>query len=520
MEKVIKYPVGIQTFEEIRRDGYVYVDKTDMIYNLVNTSKYIFLSRPRRFGKSLLMSTIDAYFSGRKDLFAGLAIESLEKEWKKYPVLHFDLSGENYDDLQRLKGKIELRLRELEAIYGFDPENKSIATRFDTLIKKAKEKAGEKVVILIDEYDKPLQDSIGEDALQKDLRNELKGFYSVMKSCDAFIRFGMLTGVSRFGEVSVFSGLNNLKDISFSKDYNAICGISESEFKRDFVDSVRNFAKANDMTEQEVWDEFKKNYDGYHFCASGEGIYNPFSVLYAFDEKEIGQYWFTSGTPNFLIEVLKANNYPLSQLEGASVPKSKLTDISEPASNYLALFYQAGYLTIKDYDPRFKYYILGFPNEEVKSGFWGELYDKYVFKNNLSTATFDLRNFVAEVEKGEPEKFMDNLESLVALISPGVDKGKEVHFQNVMQIVFRMLGFIVETEVTIASGRCDMVVKTASYVYVMEFKINDTAEAAITQIREKNYALPYKSDPRTVFLIGASFDTKTSLLGPYLVEKE
>ena len=526
------YPLGIQTFEEIVSEGYLYVDKTEIVYDLVNSNKYVFLSRPRRFGKSLLISTIDAYFQGRKELFQGLAMESLEKDWEVHPVLRFDLSGESYQHAGKLVGKISHSLSRYEAIYGKDPEADSLADRFTSLIAAAEAKTKHKVVILIDEYDKPMIDNIHDDALVEDFRKELRGFYGTLKGNDAHIRFAMLTGVTKFAHVSVFSGLNNLRDISMNRDYNAICGISESEFHKYFANSIETFADANKWSVDMVWKAFKAKYDGYLFCDKGEGIYNPFSVLYAFADNKLGEYWFRSGTPTLLVNVLKKNNYNLSDIEGGEFTEMELSDLVDPDRDYHALFFQAGYLTVKGYIPASldlitgedtpEKYILGFPNREVSMGFWKSLYDNYLFADS-PIAPFDEKGFVKAVETGDPQDFMTLLQSLLAELSYGNTpkdniRLKEINFQNDLQIIFRMLGFKVKTEIAVASGRIDMTVETNSYVYLFEFKTDSTPEAAIKQIRDNVYAAKFASDSRRVFLIGATFSTKTNSLSSFLIE--
>ena len=519
METKMKYPVGIQTFSKIRTGDFLYVDKTELIYRLVNENNYVFLSRPRRFGKSLLVSTIEEYFKGNKALFKGLAIEKQEKDWAKHPVIRFDFTGENYSSADRLVHNLKSRLKDYETEYGItvDPED-SAGLRFQRVIAKMQKAHGRKVVVLVDEYDKPLLDNLHDDETHEAVRRELEGFYSNLKKCDQYIRFALLTGVGKFGHVSIFSGLNNLTDISLVSDYNAICGISETEFHDYFGPSVKNFATKNEMTEDEVWQKFKEQYDGYHFSKKNEGIYNPFSVLKAFHLNEFGDYWFASGTPSFLVKLLKKYNFPVSSIEGAKVKASKLSDITNPGQNYLALLFQSGYLTIKGYEAETERYILGFPNLEVKKGFWECLYDNY-FSLGPDAETFDIFSFLDDVRQGHPDEFMTRLKALVACISPGVERHKEIHFQNVMQIIFKMLGLTVQTEVVNAMGRCDMTVRTNDYVYILEFKIDSTALAALDQIKEKGYAHPYDADKRTVYLIGANFSTKTNELDDYIIKE-
>ena len=519
METRIKYPIGIQTFREIISDGYLYVDKTDLIYKLANENKYVFLSRPRRFGKSLLVSTLEEYFMGNKDLFKGLAIEKLEREWAKYPVIRFDFTGENYDSAARLVNLIKSTLGDYERKYGITADSTdSIGLRFKRLIESMYDAHGAPVVVLVDEYDKPLLDNLHDDDKHEAIRRELEGFYSNLKKCDRYIRFALITGVGKFGHVSIFSGLNNLKDISLNPKYNAICGVSETEFHDCFAPSVSNFAHACTMSDNEVWQKFKEQYDGYHFSNETEGIYNPFSILNAFDDNALKNYWFRSGTPGFLVQLIKKNQYALTDLEGARMTEDDLSDITDPVNNYHALFFQAGYLTIKGYEAETKRYLLDFPNEEVRSGFWDSLYKQYVIKG-LPSRPFDIFNFLDDVRQGHPDEFMNRLKALVACISPGVEKNKEIHFQNVIQIVFKMLGLTVYAEVITAFGRCDMTVETSDYVYILEFKIDSSAQVALDQIKEKGYAHRYDADRRKVYLIGADFSTKTNELNGYLISE-
>ncbi len=515
MAKRITYPVGIQTFEKIIDKGYLYVDKTSLIYDLVNGAEYVFLSRPRRFGKSLLMSTLEAYFRGRKELFRGLAIEKLEEEWLEYPVFRFDLSGENYVDTERLIGNIAAHLRYLEQRYGLSSEG-SIGTRFSELIRQAYEKYGRRVVVLIDEYDKPLLDCLHEDELHGAMKAELRGFYSVLKLSDEYIRFAMLTGVTKFGKVSVFSGLNNLKDISMWPEYNALCGISETEFHSYFASSIKTFSEKNNLSEEATWSEFKLLYDGYRFASEGENVYNPFSVLNAFDEKRFGAYWYESGSPSYLIKLIERYQFRLSNLEGERRTSSQLSDISDVSRDIVPLLYQSGYLTIKGYENPYGRslggeYILGFPNREVTESFWTSL-SNHFFRGYGEPSTFNSRRFLEDINHGRAEDFMVRLRSLFADTNSEPEADKEIHFQNMMAIACKMLGLDVHTEIHSSRGRCDMQIATSGYVYIFEFKVDGSAEEALKQIGEKGYAERYGSDPRTVYLIGANFSTETRTL--------
>ena len=370
------YPVGIQNFESLRNDGYFYVDKTELMYRLVKTGRYYFLSRPRRFGKSLLISTLEAYFQGKKELFEGLAVYGLEKEWKRYPVIHLDLNAKKFDTEEDLIRLIDRQLLVYEALYGSVPTDKTVDDRFVSLIRNAATKTGERVVILVDEYDKPMLQAIGNDSLQTEYRNTLKAFYGVLKSMDGYIRFALLTGVTKFGKVSVFSDLNNLEDISRNPDYSDICGISEKELLDNFSEDIQELAGANGQTYEQACAQLKEDYDGYHFCPDSIGIYNPFSLLNTFKSRRYGSYWFETGTPTYLVELLKKSNYDLEEMSHVETNDDILDSIFTD-DNPIPVIYQSGYLTIKEYDRRFGMYTLGFPNREVEDGFMNFLLPYY-----------------------------------------------------------------------------------------------------------------------------------------------
>ncbi|MDE6008434.1 MAG: ATP-binding protein [Muribaculaceae bacterium] len=517
MEKNIKYPVGIQTFPEIIEENYFYVDKTQLVYNLTQESKYIFLSRPRRFGKSLLMSTLEAYFKGRKELFIGLKITEFEKDWSEFPVFRFDLSGENYINTTRLVDNIGFYLDKFELTYGISSYG-SIATRFKQLVLKANLKYGKKVVVLIDEYDKPLLDCLHNPSLHDELKNELRSFYSCIKACDEYIRFAMLTGVSKFGKVSIFSGLNNLKDISLLPKYNALCGISESEFHRDFVKSIDEFSEVSGISTHDAWNSFKEMYDGYHFAAKGEYIYNPFSILNAFDQNEFKSFWYESGSPTYLVRLIESNSYNLDRLEGQHRTEEQLGNITDMQYDLVPLLFQSGYLTIKGYDSETREYKLGFPNREVYESFWTSLKNHF-FRAVGGGNAFDLRLFYQDIIDGNPEEFMRRLKALFADTSSEPERNKEIHFQNMMAIVAKMLGLKVITEVQSAAGRCDMQILTDRFVYIFEFKIDSIPQEALEQIRRKGYAEPFNADSRTCFIIGANFSISTRGIDNWIIEK-
>ena len=363
------YPIGIQNFEKIRRDGYCYIDKTSKIYELVKTGSYYFLSRPRRFGKSLLISTLEAYFQGKRELFEGLAMQELEKEWKKYPILHLDLNIAKFDTPDSLSDILNRNLVEWEGLYGSDPAEVSLSLRFAGVVKRACEKTGNRTVILVDEYDKPMLQAINDPALQDEFRKTLKPFYGVLKSMDGYIKFALLTGVTKFGKVSVFSDLNNLEDISRNPFYTDICGITEEELLKNFNDDIQALADANRQTFEQACAQLKENYDGYHFCPDSTGIYNPFSLLNAFKSRQYGSYWFETGTPTYLVELLKKHKYDLYRMAHEKTTSDVLDSIDASSTNPIPVIYQSGYLTIKGYIPEPRIYELGFPNREVEEGF-------------------------------------------------------------------------------------------------------------------------------------------------------
>ena len=521
MSKRIEYPVGIQTFSKIIEGNYLYVDKTALIYDLVHRAKYVFLSRPRRFGKSLLMSTLEAYFKGRKELFRGLEMENLEEDWLEYPVFRFDLSGQSYINTERLVEHISSFLNHIEDRYGLKSEG-SIGTRFMELIRQAYEKYGRRVVVLVDEYDTPMLDCLHDDPLHEAIKTELCGFYSVLKLSDEYIKFAMLTGITKFGNGSVFSGLNNLKDISMWPEYNALCGISETEFHNNFVASIKIFAEDHNLTEEGTWRRFKLLYDGYRFASEGENIYNPFSVLSAFDSEDFGYYWYSSGSSYYLIKLIERYHFILSNLEGERRTSKQLGDISDVRYDIVPLLYQSGYLTIKGCENPSgrslgEEYILGFPNREVNQGFWESL-SNHFFRGYGQCKTFNVRSFLDDINHGRVEEFMVRLRSLFSDTNSEAEANKEIHFQNMMAIACKMIGLEVRTEIHSSRGRCDMQIETPAYVYIFEFKVDGSAEEALKQIHEKDYADRYGSDPRTVYLVGANFSTETRTLTDWCID--
>lgn len=513
-----KFPIGIQNFETLRRENYYYVDKTALIYQLVHTGHYYFLSRPRRFGKSLLMSALEAYFLGKQELFKNLAIDNLEHEWAVHPVLHLDLNAEKYDTPEALDNMLNDALCKWEALYGSRESERSFSLRFQGIIQRACEVTGKRVVILVDEYDKPILQAIGNDELQRNYRNTLKAFYGALKSKDGYIRFALLTGVTKFGKVSVFSDLNNLEDISMWKQYAEICGISEQELHDNFEEDLHDLARNQGMTYEEACAEVRLCYDGYHFCHNSPGIYNPFSLLHTFKHLEFGNYWFETGTPTYLVELLKMHHYDLHQMANEEATTEVLNCIDAIPADPIPVIYQSGYLTIKSYDKRFDIYRLGFPNREVEEGFIKFLLPHYANVSRQKTG-FEIQNFVREVEAGDCDAFLRRLQSLFADTSyEQIKRDQEVHYQNVIFLISKLMGFYVKAEYHISNGRIDLLLQTDKFIYIMEFKLDGTAEEALQQIKSKQYALPFEADGRKVFKIGVNFSAKTRNLEKWIIE--
>ena len=512
-----KLPIGIQSFEKIRTGGFTYIDKTDLIYQLATTNSPYFLSRPRLFGKSLLMSTLKAYFLGKKELFTGLAMETLETEWKEYPVLHLDLNARNYDSKEALVAILNQHLEKWEAKYGDEKKERSPEERFSYLLERIHEASGSQVVILIDEYDKPLLQAIGNEKLQEQYKNILKAFYGVLKSADAHLRFVFLTGVTKFGQISVFSDLNQLKDISMDARYATICGITDKELRRDFQPELEALAANEGLSYEEVCQKMKRMYDGYHFRHNMEGLYNPFSVLNALDSVEFGSYWFSTGTPTFLVQLLKETDYDLRNLEGIELPVNQFADYRADADYPIPVIYQSGYLTIKGYDKEFQSYTLGFPNEEVKYGFLNFLVPYYTGVSSNENL-FNIRHFVNELRSGDANAFLARLRAFFAGIPYELNDKTERHYQAIFYLVFRLLGQYMEVEERSAKGRADAVVKTKDYVYVFEFKLDGNVDEALKQIDEKGYLLPYSVDERKLMKIGVSFDSAERNIGEWKIQ--
>lgn len=512
----MKYPIGIQDFEDLQRNGYAYVDKTNFVYKLADEGKYYFLSRPRRFGKSLFLSTLEAYFQGKKELFKGLAIYDLETEWKKYPIFHIDLNTANFREKDSLYMVLNDYLTSWEDKYGARESEATLALRFKGVIARATEKEGCGVVILIDEYDKPILQTLRDPELQAEHRAQLKAFYSVLKTQDRYIKFAFLTGVTKFGKVSVFSDLNNLTDISMDHRYISICGMTEKELLTNFKEGINELAEANGDTEEATIAKLKARYDGYHFEENTVGIYNPFSVLNTLSRLRYKDYWFETGTPTFLVDLLKMHNYRLPDMTKERVSDDVINSVDSLSTNPIPVIYQSGYLTIKGYDERFKKYLLGFPNREVEEGFLNFLLPLYTSAGNNSPFLVD--EFVQNVESGNPERFMQRMKAFFADTSYQVVGNAELYFQNAMYLVFKIMGFYTQVERPTSDGRIDAIIQTPNYIYVIECKLDRTADEAIKQIENNGYAEPFLMDKRKLYKIGVSFSSETRGVAEYKIK--
>ena len=527
----MKYPIGIQDFESIINGGYVYVDKTALIYRLVTEGKIYFLSRPRRFGKSLLVSTLEAYFKGKKDLFKGLAIDELEKEWAEYPVFHIDFNGENYTEPGKLEEKIIGAVETWEAEYGRDPYKKALGDRFIYVLAQAAKKHGRRSVVLIDEYDKPLLDVLdtgftttidGESRLLEDHhRNILKGFYSVFKGADEHLQFVLLTGVTKFSQVSVFSGFNQPSDISLDARYESLCGITEEEMYRYFAEPIELLAQKYKCTTDEMKLRLKLQYDGYHFSEDLTDIYNPFSILNAFDKKRIADYWFATGTPTYLIRLLNHTNENLNDLTGKYYDPSQFIDYKADLEKPLPMIYQSGYLTIKDCDLDMNTFLLDFPNDEVKKGFVTLVANNYLEINTDSGSW--ARDMVGALKTGNLEQLRKLLTSFLADIPYSMrrketERERERYFHYTFYLLMRLVScYTVYTEKQQSEGRVDCIVETPSYIYIFEFKLDGSADEALLQIEEKGYARPYEADSRKLFKVGIVFSSETGTISEFKV---
>ena len=528
----MKYPIGMQSFDQIREDGYVYVDKTDLVYSLVNEGKIYFLSRPRRFGKSLLVSTLKNYFLGRKELFKGLKIDGMEKEWNTYPVFHIDFNGGTFTIKDDLYSHIDYYLTIWEKKYG-QPEKQGIGLglRFMSVIAKAHERTGKRVVVLIDEYDKPILDVLDTKmafdyegnriTLEDYNRNILKGFYSTFKAADSDLQFVLLTGVTKFSQVSVFSGFNQPKDISMSPQYETLCGITQMELERYFAEPIRTMAEWYHCTVEEMKVRLKAQYDGYHFSDNMTGVYNPFSVLNAMDSQRMDDYWFKTGTPTYLIRLMEHFHEGIDEMTGKYYQPEEFSDYKADVERPLPMIYQSGYLTIKKSNIRRGSFLLDFPNDEVKRGFLTLVANNYL-KTRVSVNSW-LQDATDALEDGDPERFRELLTSFLASIPYSMrrkenEREKERYFHYTFYLLLRLISvYTVYTEKQQSQGRVDCIVETQDYIYIFEFKLDGTADEALRQIEEKGYSQPYSSDPRKLYKIGVSFSSETGTVGDWSI---
>ena len=530
-----KLPIGIQSFKVLRNDRYLYVDKTEYLFRLVQSGRVYFLSRPRRFGKSLFLSTLEAYFLGQKELFTKLYLEKAEEEqaefeqraaWEAYPVLYLDFNTGNYIESDELGMNLNRHLCKWEKLYGVEPSEQNFALRFAGVITRACQQTGKQVVILVDEYDKPLLQTMGvNETLNEQYRNTLKAFYSVIKTCDQYIRFAFLTGVTKFSKISIFSDLNNLRDISMEKQYAGICGITQAELEANFQPEIQALASEQDLTYQQTVTTLKQWYDGYCFSPAGDNMYNPFSVLNAFVKERFGSYWFSTGTPTFLVNYLKEAHYFIPDLDGnVELNESGLETYRAVTENALPILFQSGYLTIIGYIKEARLYKLGFPNDEVRYGFLENLLPAYS-SLPLGDTGKSVWQFVQDIREGKVDSFMERMRSIIAGIpydnfTEENMKLREQNYQTAVYLVFALMGQFVQTEVHCSTGRADCVVTTADSIYIFEFKLtgNGSAEDALNQIKEKEYAAKYLTDGKNIVLIGAGFDEKTRTIKDWKVE--
>ena len=507
------YPIGIQTFSKIREGNYLYIDKTEYVYRMTHSaSSYMFLSRPRRFGKSLLTSTLHSYFSGRKDLFHGLAMEKLEKEWTEYPVLHFDMSTAKHADSEQLLQELNLKLYGYEQIYGRLEEEVNPNQRLMGLIKRAYEQTGKKVVVLIDEYDAPLLDVVHERENLDVLRNIMRNFYSPLKACDPYLRYVFLTGITKFSQLSIFSELNNIKNISMDEPYAAICGISEDEIRLQMKDDLEGLAKKLEITPEEALMKLKENYDGYHFTSPSPDIYNPFSLLNAFADGKFGSYWFGSGTPTYLINMLEKFGVEPSEIGNNRVSVEDFDAPTERMTSIIPLLYQSGYITIKNYDEELDLYTLNIPNKEVRIGLMKSLLPHYVGSKAPETTTM-VAYLSRDIRNGDMDTALRRLQTFLSTI-PQCDNTKyEGHYQQVFYIIFSLLGYYVDVEVRTPRGRVDIVLRTKTTLYVMELKLDKSVGEAMEQIDLKNYPERFALCGLPVVKVAVSFDSERCTIG-------
>ena len=502
-----KYPIGIYTFEEIVGSNYLYVDKTAHVYNITHDFKYVFLSRPRRFGKSLLVDTLQCYFEARKELFDGLNLAQMESEWVKYPVFRFDMSSLKNKNVQYVESGLDTLLLNYEKAYGIDNPRKTFGDRLQVLINAAVEQTGQKVVLLIDEYDSPMLEVFHDKEKLSEVRDILKNFYGPIKICDAQLRFGFITGITKFSQMGIFSGINNLKDISMLDNYSDICGISKEELLNQCKPDIETMADSMRYTYSDMASKLTEYYDGYHFSKCSKDVFNPFSLINAFNDKSLEYYWFKSATPTFLFEQMQHYGTDFSLLEGKKVGIEDFDVSPESATSALPLLYQSGYLTIKDYDAEYEEFTLGFPNKEVRVGF-SKSFLPTIANINGEEINQRMVRITKSFNNCDVDSAMQEIKSLVAEIPYHYKNTTEPNFQTIMFLILTLVGQRVRVEVATAEGRSDAVVETSNYIYIIEYKVNQSPDVALQQIEDRGYATPYLSDPRKLVRVGMSFSSK------------
>ena len=515
------YPIGIQTFERIRKEDKLYIDKTEYIYRMAHTSgTYFFLGRPRRFGKSLLVTTMQSYFEGKKELFKGLAIENLEKEWTEYPVLHFDMSGGKHMDKEQLEEYLDYRLQEEEKKWGITKPVKGANNRLIDLINTAYEKSGKQVVVLIDEYDAPMLDVVHEKEQLDMLRNMMRNFYSPLKYSEAKLRFVFLTGITKFSQVSIFSELNNIINISMNDEYAGICGITKEELLTLMSEDIDELAKSQELTREETIAELKENYDGYHFSAKSPDVYNPFSLLNCFSTREFGSYWFSSGTPTYLIKMMRKFKVMPTNISRMYAKSSAFDAPTENMTAITPLLYQSGYLTIKGYDKFSKLYTLDLPNKEIKVGLFESLLPNYLEGMFAQNGDVAIAQMSVLIRQDNMDGALQLLQTFLGTVPYCNVTNYEGHYQQMLYIIFSLLtGYVVDVEVHTPKGRLDIVMLTHTRLYIIELKLNKNAQAALQQINLKNYAQRFALCGKPVSKVGINFDSTTGNIEDWVIEE-
>lgn len=519
MAQARKYPIGIQTFSEIRERNYLYIDKTQYLVDFIDKGyKYVFLSRPRRFGKSLFASMIHAYYEGRKDLFEGLAMGEYEKDWVKHPVLHFDMSAAKHMDKDMLERYLADMLTDQEAVFGYKSEKQDPNIRLKDLVVTANRLTGRKVALIIDEYDAPLLDVVHEELNLVALRRAMQNFYSPIKSLDPYLEFVFLTGITKFAQLSIFSELNNLFNISMYDKYSAICGISSEELHTQMLPDVERLAEHLHLSVDETFERLKRKYDGYHFSKNSEDVYNPFSLIKALASGDISDYWFDSGTPTYIIKLLQNYNVGLRDLTGQDAGVSDFDVSPENMTTVLPLLYQSGYLTIKHYDPMIDLYTLGYPNEEVRTGMVRSLAANYLTPAEGTNSSFVIK-FVKAVIADDMEQALTLMRAYLAGVFYRLSNKTERDVQTIFYLVFSLIGSFIKVEEESAHGRADVVITLPSVVYVMELKFDGSADAALRQIDEKGYLIPYTADGKRLVKVGVNYSSEERTITEWRIEE-